>query len=112
MTGTVDVEAPEQSLRHYPVPLFGMVMGLAGLTLAMHQGELAYGMDGHISSVLYYLTFAVFALVSVGYIAKLVKYPGAVVSEWKHPVRLSFFPAISISLLLLATASQRSLLGR
>ncbi|MDU8925878.1 SLAC1 anion channel family protein [Alisedimentitalea sp. MJ-SS2] len=104
MTETTQ-EMPERGLRHYPVPLFGMVMGLSGLTLAMRQGELAYGLGGAMSMALYFFTFAVFLLIGGGYLAKLIKYPGAVVGEWKHPVRLSFFPAISISMLLLAVAT-------
>jgi tellurite resistance protein len=32
-----------------------------------------------------------------------MRYPAAVRAEWNHPVRLAFFPAISISLLLIAT---------
>jgi tellurite resistance protein len=99
------IETPERGLKHYPVPLFGMVMGLAGLTLAMHAGESAYNMGSQISTVLYFFTFAVFLLISAGYIAKAVIHPGAVAAEWKHPVRLSFFPAIAISMLLLATAT-------
>ena len=99
------LEAPERGLKHFPVPLFGMVMGLAGLCLAMHAGEAALGMGGQISAALYFCTFAVFALIAAGYVAKAVVHPGAVVAEWQHPVRLSFFPAIAISLLLLATAT-------
>ena len=99
------VAMPERGLKHYPVPLFGMVMGLAGLTLAMHAGEAAIGMGSQISTGLYYFTFAVFVLISAGYIAKILLHPGAVAAEWRHPVRLSFFPAIAISLLLLATAT-------
>ncbi|MDQ2090154.1 SLAC1 anion channel family protein [Marimonas arenosa] len=98
-------EPPERSLRHYPVPLFGMVMGMAGLTLAMHAGEAAYGMGSQISSLLYFATLLLFVMIAAGYVAKALKYPGAVVAEWSHPVRLSFFPAISISLLLLGTAT-------
>jgi len=99
------VAASERGLKHYPVPLFGMVMGLAGLTLAMHAAERAFGMGSQISTGVYYFACFVFALISAGYIAKLVVYPGAVAAEWRHPVRLSFFPAISISLLLLAVAT-------
>lgn len=94
-----------RGLMHYPVPLFGMIMGMSGLTLAMHAGEQAFGMGSQISTAIYFTTFALFVLVAAGYLAKAVKYPGAVVTEWKHPVRLAFFPAISISLLLLATAT-------
>ncbi len=99
------VTMPERGLKHYPVPLFGMVMGLAGLTLAMHAAESAFGWGGQMSSLFYCFTCAVFVLISAGYLAKMVIYPGAVVAEWRHPVRLSFFPAIAISLLLLATAT-------
>ncbi|WP_235857712.1 SLAC1 anion channel family protein [Marimonas lutisalis] len=99
------MESPQRGLMHYPVPLFGMVMGMAGLTLAMHAGESAFGMGSQISTGLYFFTMALFVLIAVGYAAKALKYPGAVVAEWKHPVRLSFFPAISISLLLLGTAT-------
>ena len=108
MTHTADANpaapaVPERGLKHYPVPLFAIVMGMAGLTLAMHLGEAAFGMGGQISHILYFITLILFVLIAAGYLAKAIKYPGAVVAEWKHPVRLSFFPAISISLLLLAT---------
>ncbi|PIE13248.1 MAG: C4-dicarboxylate ABC transporter [Rhodobacterales bacterium] len=105
---TASQSAREHGLRHYPVPLFAIVMGMSGLTLALHAGEAAFGMGSQISTVTFYVTLVLFAGISLGYLAKLVKYPGAVVAEWKHPVRLAFFPAISISMLLLATA----MLGR
>ena len=44
------------------------------------------------------------ALVVLAYGLKALRHPGAVVHEWNHPVRIAFFPAISISLLLFATA--------
>lgn len=99
------VAVPERGLKHYPVPLFGMVMGLAGLTLAMHGGEAAFGWGAQISGMFYYFTGAVFLLIAAGYVAKMAIHPGAVAAEWRHPVRLSFFPSISISLLLLAVAT-------
>ncbi|KAA0916284.1 C4-dicarboxylate ABC transporter [Aquicoccus porphyridii] len=106
MTDAAQAKAePVNRLEHYPVPLFGMVMGIAGLTLAMHAGEAAFGMGPQISTGLYLFTFVLFGLITAGYVAKAAIYPGAVVAEWKHPVRLLFFPAISISLLLLATAT-------
>lgn len=104
-TDTAAAEAPERGLRHFPVLLFGSVMGMAGLTLATRQAEAAFNMGSQASTALYYVTFALFLLISAGYLAKTLRYPSAVASEWQHPVRLSFFPAISISLLLLAAAS-------
>ncbi|CUH66343.1 Tellurite resistance protein TehA [Thalassovita gelatinovora] len=92
-------------LEHYPVTFFAIVMGLSGLTLALHAAELAYGIHGFYSNIAYGVTAFIALLIAVGYIAKALQYPGAVVAEWKHPVRLAFFPAISISLLLIATAT-------
>lgn len=104
-TPSPEAQATERGLKHFPIPLFGMIMGLAGLTLAMHAGERALGWNSAASTGIY--VFAVFmaVLVGAGYLAKAIKYPGAVVAEWKHPVRLNFFPAISISMLLLGTAT-------
>src|SRR5690606_2728143 len=50
-------------------------------------------------------TGAVFGLTVLLYLAKALRYPQAIMAEWKHPVRLAFFPAISISLLLLAVGA-------
>lgn len=101
----IDTNVTEHGLKHFPVPLFGIVMGLAGLTLATHQGELAFGLGSQLSGLLYLFSFAMFLVISGGYLAKAMLHPKAVVSEWRHPVRLNFFPAIAISLLLIATAS-------
>ncbi|WP_373049993.1 SLAC1 anion channel family protein [Thalassovita aquimarina] len=92
-------------LEHYPVTFFAIVMGMAGLTLALHAAELAFGLGGTVSTVAYGATMFIALLIAMGYVAKALQYPQAVVAEWKHPVRLAFFPAISISLLLLATAT-------
>ena len=46
----------------------------------------------------------VFAVLLVLYVSKFVLKREAVMNELRHPVKLRFFPTISISLLLLATA--------
>lgn len=97
--------APHSALAHYPVTFFAVVMGLAGLTLALHAASAALGVTDAPARVMFYVTGAVFAAIAAGYIAKALRYPQMVRAEWHHPVRLSFFPAISISLLLLAVAA-------
>ncbi|MYM56723.1 SLAC1 anion channel family protein [Thalassovita mangrovi] len=92
-------------LEHYPVTFFAIVMGMTGLALALHAAELAFSFGSTASTVAYYAALFIALLAAMGYIAKAMQYPQAVVAEWKHPVRLAFFPAISISLLLLGTAS-------
>ena len=93
------------ALEHYPVTLFTIVMGMAGLTLALRAGEQSLGASHIASGAVYLLTLALFVVISVGYVAKAIRFPKAVQAEWAHPVKLAFFPAISIGLLLLAIAT-------
>lgn len=93
---------PAPSLEHYPITFFAVVMGLSGLALAIRAVGHAFGLDQHFDALLLTLVGAVFVAVALVYIVKWLRYPAAVAGEWNHPVRLSFFPAISISLLLLS----------
>lgn len=101
-TGMEHAEAYSR-LEHFPVTFYAIVMGIAGLSLAMQAFEQAVGIGALGSSLAYGAAVAIFVIVSVFYMLKAIRYPGAVAAEWNHPVRLAFFPAISISLLLLAT---------
>jgi tellurite resistance protein len=89
-------------LQYVPVTLFTIVMGLCGFTLALRAGEEALGLTHALSWAAHGLTMAVFAAVTLGYLAKAIRHPAAVVAEWSHPVKLAFFPAISIALVLMS----------
>ena len=52
------------------------------------------------------LASAIFFLLLLGYGLKLIRFPLAVMGEWRHPVRVNFFPAMSIGLLLQAVVWQ------
>ncbi|MGI3186385.1 SLAC1 anion channel family protein [Nioella aestuarii] len=92
-------------LEHFHVTFFAIVMGLSGLTLALHASEVAYGLSSLASDISFYATVVVFIVIALFYAAKAMRHGASVRAEWNHPVKLAFFPAISISLLLLATAS-------
>lgn len=92
-------------LEHFPVPFFAVSMGLAGFTLAIHGAETALKLGHGISHAMFWATLTIFAVIAATYAAKALLHPKAVLAEWHHPVRLSFFPAMSISLLLLGTAA-------
>ncbi|MBS0126245.1 SLAC1 anion channel family protein [Aestuariicoccus sp. KMU-90] len=100
------VPAAESRLAHFPVTFFATVMGLAGLTLALHRAELTFGWGHQASHLALAVTVADFLLIAAFFAAKAVRHPAAVRGEWHHPVKLAFFPAISISLLLIATAAR------
>ncbi|MBK1624765.1 SLAC1 anion channel family protein [Afifella marina] len=101
-----DISLPGHSrLGQFPISFFAIVMGLSGLTLTLRACEHALALDGRISSWALYGTVAVFAVIALQYALKLSFHPRDVVEEWAHPVRIAFFPTISISLLLMATAA-------
>ena len=89
-------------LANMPISFFAVVMGLGGLTLAWQKAEQVLFIPIHGSGVLAVVSAAVFIVLAVFYTAKSLVYRERVMKELGHPVRISFFPAITISLLLLA----------
>jgi tellurite resistance protein len=89
-------------LAHFPISFFAIVMGLAGLTIAWQKVGHVFALDLPVATPLLMLTAAVFLVIAGLYGLKLVRHGPAVLSELRHPVKLNFFPALSISLLLLA----------
>lgn len=89
-------------LEHMPISLFATVMGLAGLTIATQKVEQVWEISSIASQALLLLSFTVYAIIFVAYFIKWLKYPLAVKEEFNHPIRMSFFPASSIGLILLS----------
>jgi len=79
---------------------------MSGLTIALHKVEATLGWTGQVSLILFYVSLTLFAGLAGFYLVKLVRFPAAVAEEWRHPVRISFFPTISVGLILLGTAAQ------
>lgn len=100
MTQTTAEPVPVQNrLAHFPVAFFSAVMGLMGTSLAFKAAGFVttgYGVAG--------FALFVFAVQLAFYATKALRHPEAVAAEWNHPIKLAFFPAISISLLLGAVA--------
>jgi tellurite resistance protein len=94
----------KSSLQHLPVTLFTTVMGLGGLTTATESVERHFGVPGYVSIALLTVTSAVWLTLVVAYLTKWIRYPQAVRDELNNPIRLSFFPAISVGLLLITAA--------
>jgi len=91
-------------LSHFPITFFAIVMGLMGLALALHAAHEVLPWAEPVAQVVLYFGALVFAAIALVYIVKILRHGGAVRAEWNHPVRLAFFPAVSISMLLTATA--------
>lgn len=92
-------------LEHFPIPFFAIVMGLAGLTIAVEKAEHLWGWSFKPSLALLAISALAYAGIALTYLAKFLRHRKHVVEEFNHPIRLSFFPATSIGLLLLSIAS-------
>ena len=95
-------DQPRPSLEHFPITFFAVVMGLSGVGLAVRAAGHAFGWGIAPDPVALVIVGAVFVAIALAYAVKWMRFPAAVSGEWNHPVRLSFFPAVTISLLLLA----------
>ena len=92
-------------LRHFHVSFFATVMGTAGLALAWLRAHEVLAMPRAAGLALAGVSALVFVTVALAYGLKLLRHREAVLAELHHPIKLSFFPAFSISLVLLAMAA-------
>lgn len=88
-------------LAHLPVSFFSTVMGLTGLAIAWQKAHTALGAPTEIWHGIAGISSLLFLGLLAIYGVKLIRHPREVGAEWRHPVRVNFFPTISISLLLL-----------
>ena len=94
----------ESRIKYFPISFFSIVMGLAGLTIAFQKAELIFKIPLSLSPYLLVFTVAFFVIITIVYLFKIIKFLSDVKEEFNHPVKLSFFPTFSISLLLLSIA--------
>ncbi len=92
-------------LTYFPITFFSAVMGLSGLTIAWQRAEQLGVIPFRVSPFILGLTVLIFVTILSVYIAKIIRYPDAVKAEIHHPVKLNFFPTISISLILIGTST-------
>ncbi len=79
-------------------------MGTTGLALAWLKAHAVLGLPVVIGEGVRGAASALFLILLVFYGLKILRYPQAVKMEMRHPIRINFFPTVSISLLLLAIA--------
>ena len=96
--------APEAGNRlvNFPITFYAITMGLFGLTLALHAASRVLEWVGPFSNIMFWVSLAVFVIITLGYAAKALIHPAALMADWNHPIRATFFPAVSISLLLMS----------
>lgn len=92
----------ERGMKYFPISLFASVMGFSGFTIATRQIETVYEKSHIISLVFLIFATILFLLNASILLYRLIRYTNEVVNDFNHPVKINFFAAISISLLLLA----------
>lgn len=92
----------EHRLQHFPIPLFAIVMGLCGLAIVYQKAAVYFGYSPIIAQILTLVATLVFVILLGAYGLKMVLFRESVKHEFTHPIRLNFFPAVSICLLLLS----------
>jgi tellurite resistance protein len=96
--------ANESKLKYLPISFFSIIMGLTGFFLSLEKAAAILHLEHNILNYLLYLIVLIFLIIAFFYLLKMIKYFPEVRKEIAHPVRLSFFPTFSISLILLGTA--------
>ncbi|MBN2655385.1 MAG: SLAC1 anion channel family protein [Nitrospirae bacterium] len=94
----------ECRIKYFPVSFFSMILGMAGFSIAWQRVEHIFELPIHLSQYVLALTSILFFALSLTYLIKIIKYKADIAIEFNHPVKLSFFPTISISMLLLSIA--------
>lgn len=89
-------------LARLSVAMFGMVMGIGGLANAWGAASRVFGLPLIISQVLLALATTIFVILVVAHLAKLALHFADVAEEFAHPVRSSFFPAISVAAIVMS----------
>ena len=95
-------------MQFFPITVFASIMGLTGLSIAFMRAAQLYPILHSVGNGLLLLASGAFLVICGLYIGKIIRFPHEAQQEFNHPVRFNFFPAISISLLLLAIAMMES----
>lgn len=92
----------ERGIKYFPIALFASVMGFAGFTIVINKLEKVYDIS-HVVSTIFLIISTLLFLFNISILLyRLIRYKEEVKGDFNHPVKMNFFAAISISLLLLA----------
>ena len=89
-------------ISNFPIMFYAVVMGLGGLCVAYESLNKLLKLSQSVGFILNAFTSLVCAFISFIYIIKIIKFPNEVRAELNHPIKINFFAAFAISLLLLA----------
>lgn len=90
-------------LIHFPIMFFASVMGVGGFSLVVNKSMKIFALQESLGWIFVFcvgVSVCLFVLIAGLYLLKIFKYPQAFLKEIKHPVRINFFAAVSVSILI------------
>ena len=94
----------KEKIKYFPITAFSVVMGLTGLSIAFGKFYHLQWLPKIFYDISIFGVLALFMLLIVMYGFKLIMFPEEVKTDFQHRIRINFFSAISISILLLSIA--------
>lgn len=91
------------SFDKFVIMFFAIVMGFSGLSLSYAKINSIFNIGEIPYLALKFLTTGIFFIILFCYIIKIIKYPQAVKEELFNPVKVNFFAAASISMMLVSS---------
>ncbi|MCI6989756.1 MAG: SLAC1 anion channel family protein [Campylobacter sp.] len=92
-----------KKITNFPIMFFASTMGFAGFTIAFRRLNLMFEISNLAFLVLKYFVTTLFVIITFLYIIKICLNLEGFKKEFSHPVKINFFAAFVISLLLIAT---------
>lgn len=92
------------NLRHLPLPLLAMPMGLGGLGLTWREATRHHGASPWVGEAVMILAVLAWGLLIGLHLLRALRHREALAEDWRHPVRASFFAAGTIGSMEVAAA--------
>jgi len=94
----------KERVHYIPITLYAIIMGLTGLVIVFSKFSQVNWLPDYLYTGGLYVVSFLFILITLLYITKGIKNFGEVIEDFRHRIRINFFSAFSISLLLLSIA--------
>lgn len=94
-----------ERIKFFPESFYSIIMGLAGWSIATEKMIHMLNLSPLIPLSILIFTGILFSIITLLLVIKATLHKEEIIKNFNHPIKISFFPTISISLLLLSIAT-------